>query len=123
MIGYWKSPNETMSSKKPVTCPKCKNEFVPVKIKKPRELSEYNKYFMAKMKLPEVKAMEHKDRMSYIGSIWRKEKSTKEAGTKRDTPPVLPGPDNAADQAAARKATKEAARAALHAKKKQKTAA
>lgn len=50
------------------TCPPAKAE------RKPRAPSAYNVYFKEQMATPEVKAMEHKQRMKYISDKWKKQK-------------------------------------------------
>lgn len=58
-----------------IICPKCEHSFVPTKVKKPRAQSEYNRFFTSMMKEPEIRALEHKERMPKIGAMWTERKN------------------------------------------------
>ena len=71
-----------MPAQTAIVCPKCEHSFVPVKVKKPRVQSEYNKFFTAQMKEPEIRALAHKDRMPKIGAMWTERKKLIAAAAK-----------------------------------------
>lgn len=59
---------------KTVTCQQC-GATVPVKAKKKREPTEYNKFFQAHMKTPVVQSLPHSERMGHVAKLWAAHKA------------------------------------------------